>query len=72
MKYLRSSVLDFGPPPPFYLHVCFWATPFFPTRCEHTPCQPPVPTHKLTRYHHFTYNAFKYIPIKIYQLLNQM
>ena len=59
-------------PPPFYLHVCLWATPFFPVRCVHTPCQPPLPTHKLTRYYLLTYNAFKYIPIKSYQLLIQL
>ena len=75
MKYLRRSVLDFGPPfLPLSIYMYAFGLPPFSLFDSYikAPCQPPSPTHKLTRYHHLTYNAFKYLPIKSYQLLIQL
>ena len=75
MKFLRSPVLDFGPPAAsFYAHVWFWATTFQPIRCVHkaTLSTPTSSPYIHTRYHHLTCNAFKYPPIKTYQLLIQL
>ena len=83
-KELTQISFGFWTPPPFYLHLYFWATTFFPIRCVQkaslpTPSLPPpfsplqplthTQTHKLTRYHHLTYKAFKYLLIKSCQLV---
>ena len=75
MKYLRRSVLDFGPPfLPLSIYMYAFGLPPFSLFDSYikAPCQPPSLTHKLTRYHHLAYNDFKYLPIKSYQLLIQM
>ena len=74
MKYLLSLVLDFGLPSPLSTYNFAFGLPPFSTYDAYVkpPCQPSPPTNKLTRYHHLTYNAFKYLPIKSYQLLIQL
>ena len=73
MKYLHSLVLDFGLPSPFSMYMYTFGLPPFSVYDAYVkpPCQPPPP-HKLIRYYHLTYNAFKYLPIKSDQLLIQL
>ena len=63
-------------PPPPSTHMYAFGLPYFSLYDVYIkpPCQPPPepPSHKLTRYNHLTYNAFKYLPIKSYQLLIQL
>ena len=64
MRYLHISDLDFGPSPSLYFLFDAYIKP---------PCQPPPHhTHTLTRYDRLSYNAFEYLPIKIYQLKIQL
>ena len=74
MNYLISSVLDFGPPSPLSTYMYSFGLPPFSLCYAYIkpPYPPPPPTHKLTRHHYLTYNAFKYLPIKNYQLLIQL
>ena len=76
MKYLHSSVLDFGPPVPLSTYMYAFGLPPFSLYDAYikSPCQPsPLPpTRKITCYHHLTYNAFKYLSIKSCQLLIQL
>ena len=74
MKYLHSSALDFGPSSPLSTYMCAFGLPPFSLYDAYIkpPYQPSPPKHKLICYHHLTYDAFKYLPIKSYQLLFQL
>ena len=65
-------ILD--PPSPLSTYMYAFGLPPFSLYDAYIkpPCQPSPPKHKLTWYHHLTYNAFKYLPIKSYQLLFQL
>ena len=68
-----SGFWNRSPFPFFYVHVCSWATTFFHIRCEHKASLPTPSPHTQVHTLPSSYlNAFKYLPIKSYQLLIQL